>query len=256
MEGHFPWCIAHRGARDEAPENTLSAFLRALAYPVDGIEFDVQMSSDGTLVLFHDRTVHKVGGGRRRVADMTVDALEKIDWGRWYHPQFSGEPLMTFENALSLLDRCPRMLIEIKSHPSEQDSGHAYRLTQRVIETIARPDIKRFHNRIAILSFDPKVLATAYQRAPQLRYVLNLPLDTDEIVEDQVAHLWAVGVKISKLTAKLVQSARRSKLRVFTYTCNGPRQVAKAQRLGVDAIISDRPRWLIERVRQSGVSCP
>jgi glycerophosphoryl diester phosphodiesterase len=249
MTGHSPWCIAHRGARDEAPENTLSAFHRALAYPVDGIEFDVQMSCDGGLILFHDRTVYKVGGGRRRVADMTIDALARIDWGKWFHPDFTGEPLMTFDMALSLLDRCPRLFIEIKSHPDEQASGHAYRLTERLVEAIERPEIKRFHQRIAILSFDPKVLAAAYERAPHLHYVLNLPINDPDIDAQETDHLWAVGIKISKLSEHLVQKARLHNLRVFTYTCNGPRQVAKARRLGVDAIISDRPRWLIDRVR-------
>ena len=42
-----PWIIAHRGARNEAPENTGSALRRAAEYPIDGVEFDVQMSSDG-----------------------------------------------------------------------------------------------------------------------------------------------------------------------------------------------------------------
>ena len=252
MNSHPPWCIAHRGARDEAPENTLSAFHHALAYPIDGIEFDVQMSCDGALILFHDSTVYKVSGSRRRVADMTIDALAKIDWGRWYHPDFTGEPLMTFDSALSMLDRCPRMLIEIKSHPDEQDSGHAYRLTERLIEALGRPEIRCFHERIFILSFDPKVLTTAYGRAPHLRYVLNLPVDTPDVSADETDHLWAVGIKISKLTAQAVQNARRMNLRVFTYTCNGPRQVAKARRLGVDAIISDRPGWLTSRMHPSG----
>ena len=45
-----PWIIAHRVARDEAPENTGSALRRAVELPVDGVEFDVQMSSDGGVI--------------------------------------------------------------------------------------------------------------------------------------------------------------------------------------------------------------
>ena len=68
---------AHRGANREAGENTRTAFARALAYPIDGIETDVQLSSDGVPVLFvHgfplDRTiwweVMPALTGRRRIA--------------------------------------------------------------------------------------------------------------------------------------------------------------------------------------------
>jgi glycerophosphoryl diester phosphodiesterase len=50
-----PLNIAHRGGADLWPENTLEAFSRAIELGVDGIEFDVQLSADGHLVIHHDR---------------------------------------------------------------------------------------------------------------------------------------------------------------------------------------------------------
>ena len=47
---------AHRGLHDTAPENTMAAFLRAEIAGVDGIETDLRTTSDGHVVLFHDRT--------------------------------------------------------------------------------------------------------------------------------------------------------------------------------------------------------
>jgi glycerophosphoryl diester phosphodiesterase len=248
MDSHRPWCIAHRGAREEAPENTLAAFERALAYPVDGIEFDVQMSRDGVLVLFHDRTVQKVSGGNQRVADLTSEELAQFDWGKWFHPDFAGEPLMTLRRALGLLDRFPRMLVEIKSHPSERASGHPYRLTERLIEMIDHPDFRAFHDRIAILSFDPDVLSRAHDRAPHLRYVLNVPDTALSMIGGETDHLWAVDINIDRLTDRHVQQAKNKQLRVLTYTCNSLKQVDKARQLGVDGIISDRPGWLIDQI--------
>lgn len=247
---HRPWRIAHRGARDEAPENTRSAFERALAYPIDGIELDVQMSADGVPVLYHDRTLKRVGGGRKRVAELTYDALNDLDWGGWFHPKFVGEPLMTLEQVVTQLHQCPRWLIEIKSHPPDQVSGHAYRLTETAISIITRHNSRSLENRVYILSFDPHILATAHKLAPGLRYVLNLS-DNDLLTALDppprlVRHLWAICLKINRLSSQKVTWARAHGLEVWTYTCNGPRQVNKALKLDADAILSDHPKWFTE----------
>lgn len=239
-----PWIIAHRGARDQAPENTCSALEQALTYAIDGIEFDVQMSSDGEPVLYHDRTLLKVGGGRKRVADLEVADLQKIDWGKWFHRRFSGEPLPTLARALSLAARCPNMCIEIKSHTADQACGQVDELIKKVIEHINQPAVKPFKDHFLILCFDPDVLARAHKMDPEVRYVLNLP---DAWQPDKIPaarHLWAVDIRIGKLSPLLAHWAHRHKLKLFTYTCNGPRQVKKALDLGVDAIITDRPAWL------------
>jgi glycerophosphoryl diester phosphodiesterase len=249
----LPWIIAHRGAKDEAPENSLTALKRALNYDIDGVEFDVQMSSDGIPVLFHDWTLRKVGGGRKRVSDMTCAELERIDWGNWHHPRFAGEPLTTLAKALTLLKRCHNMCIEIKSSPCDQSSGQTAALTDEVLRRIHQPDIEPYKDRILILSFDPAVLIRIDQADTGLRFVLNLPESTltDTITTTQ--HLWGVGVNISKLSTVLAQWVRRRNLRLLTYTCNGPRQVKKALQLGVDAIITDRPGWLSQHFKRDNI---
>jgi glycerophosphoryl diester phosphodiesterase len=245
-----PWCIAHRGARKEAPENTRSAFLRALSYPVDGIELDVQMSADGIPVLYHDRTLQRAGGGRRRIADLTLDQLRLLDWGGRFHPQYAGEPLMTLDLLLAMLDRCPRWFIEIKSRPGERESGHSFRLTEKVVAMIGQPRYRALQNRLYLLSFDAEILALAHRLAPALRKVRNLaPGDVETDIGD-TRHLWAVDVPIQKLNPSIVQWARDRDLHIMTYTCNGPGQVARAVRLGVDAVISDRPGWLAGQLKR------
>lgn len=243
-----PWCIAHRGARTEAPDNTRSAFLRALNYPIDGIELDVQLSADGVPVLYHDKTLHRTGGGRRRVADLTLSQLQQLDWGSWFHPHFSREPLMTLAELLPLLDRIPHLLVEIKSQPDEQDPDHVRRLTEKVIALMTQPRYRRYQERLLILSFDPEVLRLAHQLAPHLKKVLNLTgFEPHEAACDH-EFLWAVDVHIARLNENLIKSARQHRLRIMSYTLNGPRQVAKAMRMGIDGIISDRPGWLTQHL--------
>ena len=69
---------AHRGASEYAPENTLSSFYLGLLMGANGIETDVQKTKDGVLVLFHDDAVHRISNGKGRVAELTLDELNKF----------------------------------------------------------------------------------------------------------------------------------------------------------------------------------
>lgn len=255
------WRIAHRGARDEAPENTRAAFARALAFPISGIELDVQMSADGVPVLYHDRTLYRVTGRRKRVAELTYDQLAQIDWGRWFGPAFAGTPLLTLDQVLVDLGGRTRLLIEIKSRTVDRKSGHALDIADAV-STLLQTHQARLSTHgakdVHVLSFDSQVLHRAHGLAPQWRYVLNVDERTtpsSELTSDPglAAILWGVCVDIRRLTPVLAQWAHSYGLRVFTYTCNGPRQVTKALDMNVDAILSDRPGWLTRHMQQLGV---
>lgn len=248
-----PWCIAHRGARDEAPENTRAAFTSALRYPIDGIELDVQLSADGCCVIYHDATLRRVGGGGRRVADLTAARLADLDWGRWFHPDFAGERLLSLEETLAVFGPRTRLLIEIKSSPADRRTGHSQRLTRAVVDCLAALPAEVPADHIHVLSFDSQVLQLARRQAPQWRYVLNLPEREPEQVmawpAAELEGLWALDGRIAAWTPDLAAWARARGLRLFTYTCNGPRQVAKALSLGLDAVLSDRPGWLTEYIQ-------
>lgn len=78
-----PITFAHRGARAQAPENTLEAFRQALEAGVDGLETDAWTAADGEVVLVHDAfvKVRRVGivSTRLRVAATTSDELARHD---------------------------------------------------------------------------------------------------------------------------------------------------------------------------------
>lgn len=248
MTDRHPLRIAHRGARDEAPENTFTAFERALAYATDGIELDIQLSADGTAIIYHDATLHKITGRRFRVSGQTRQKLALLDWGRWFGSKFAGEPLATLEETLARFAPRTRLLLEIKSYPADQRSGRTNRLTREVIRLLGRMPAAVPQSHIYILSFDSDALQSAHQLAPQWHYVLNAGEEHVQTLNHhsipQLSYLHAIDVRIDRLNARIIQWARQHGLKVFTYTCNHPRQVGKALDLGVDAILSDRPGWL------------
>jgi glycerophosphoryl diester phosphodiesterase len=73
-----PITFAHRGARTEAPENTLLAFRRALEQGARGLETDAWLSRDGEVVLVHDRVIRR-GLRRRNVTTASADELARFD---------------------------------------------------------------------------------------------------------------------------------------------------------------------------------
>jgi glycerophosphoryl diester phosphodiesterase len=170
----LPWLVAHRGAMREAPENTRAAFDRALSYGPDGVEFDVQLTRDGVPVLYHDRTLARIEGGRKRISDYTYSFLRRKDWGGWFSRAFAGEPILSLEEALQIYGARTRLFIEIKSRARDRLSGGSDTLTRRVLDLLARHIPTAARGDVFILSFDPEVLDLAYREDADWRYVLNV----------------------------------------------------------------------------------
>lgn len=95
--------IAHRGASALCPENTMAAFEHGLQLGATGIETDVQMSSDGRLVLIHDETLNRTAGASGWVKDTTYEQLRTLDAGSWFHADFAQERIPSLEELFDLV---------------------------------------------------------------------------------------------------------------------------------------------------------
>ena len=82
---------AHRGASDDAPENTLAAFRLAWQQGADAIEGDFRLSGDGVVVCIHDADTARTCGVKLPVADTPLARLRQLDYGRWKGEGFAGE---------------------------------------------------------------------------------------------------------------------------------------------------------------------
>jgi glycerophosphoryl diester phosphodiesterase len=90
----------HRGYSAAYPENTLAALNAAFDVGADMVEFDLQKSQDGYVVLMHDDTVDRTTDGTGPVDSHTLAELQALDAGSWFDPVFAGEPVPTLEEAL------------------------------------------------------------------------------------------------------------------------------------------------------------
>ena len=140
MTGKTPasraWAIAHRGASRDRPENTLSAFDEALRRGADAIELDLQLSRDGVPVVYHDRTLARAGGGRRRMSQLTLAQLRRLDAG-FRSDAFGGERIPTLTAVLRRYARRTRLLLEIKTR--ERDGLQRHLELMRAVADQVRP---------------------------------------------------------------------------------------------------------------------
>ena len=123
--------IAHRGFSARAPENTLSSLEAAVEAGADAVEFDLHTAACGTPVLFHDamlsRTTNGVGPLRRR----TLEQLKTLDAGKWFSPEFAGERIPSFDEALDRLQgRMPRVYAEVKGFRELEDLDRMVRIAR------------------------------------------------------------------------------------------------------------------------------
>ena len=97
------YVIAHRGAHQGIPENSLAAYHRAIELGCDFIEIDVRTTSDGEIVSVHNATVdayvlQKTG----KVSELTLEEIRDLDIGEKVGPEWKGTQVPTFEEILKL----------------------------------------------------------------------------------------------------------------------------------------------------------
>ena len=125
------YVIAHRGASFHAPENTLSAFRKAMELGADGIETDVQITADGRLVILHNYHVDLTTFETGRVVELTLDQLRQMDFGIRKGPEFAGETIATLDEALEVVKPMRVVNVELKA-PADRSIP----FVERVVESV------------------------------------------------------------------------------------------------------------------------
>ena len=234
--------FAHRGAREQAPENTLPAFVRAADLGADGVELDVQLSADGVPVVIHDPLVDRTTDGVGAVAAMPLAALRELDAGAPFSPAFTGTPIPTLSEVFEALGSCVLFNVELKSSGAAS-FGSRRRLAQAVADAVRTFGLAA---RVLCSSFDLLTLRALRQAAPELLLGCLYSYPPTTLVQGWLARLaagrdTALHPHFSMVDGLYMQRARRRGQHVNVWTVNEPDDIRRMRDLGVDAIISDRP---------------
>ena len=238
--------FAHRGANREAAENTRAAFDRALAYPIDGIETDIQLTRDGVAVLWHDRFLDKLGLKDKRIDDYDHAELREMDFAAHFAGAEKPEGATSLREFLDAYRTRCRLLLEIKNRDWEPIARHEAKVRQ-TLELVGAES----GDRVLVSSFDLDSLIYAHRIASQFPLVFNLEPEHDAAYAREVldAHpfLYGLCVHIATLDESMAGALRERGKCLAVYTCNSDEEIDRALDLGVDILISDVPHKALQR---------
>jgi len=234
--------IGHRGASGECPENTLASFRRALELDVAMIECDLQLTSDGHVVVFHDWTLERTSNGSGVVCELPLAALRRLDAGAWRASRFAGERVPTLDETLDLVLPRAELNLELKSRGSRDD---ARRLADAAIAAVAA---RGAFDRVIFSSFDPVCVEAARAASAEARVGILWDEPPFDGAWQLAAATGAVALhpRASTVTPALVAEAHRRGLAVYVWTVNALDDMLRLARAGVDGLMSDHPARLAE----------
>jgi glycerophosphoryl diester phosphodiesterase len=246
-----PLVIAHRGSSNAAPENTHAAFARAVSDGADLIEFDIRMSRDGVLVVFHDRRLVRTTDGSGRVRDLPLSALRPLDAGAWFGRQFAGERIPTLEEVLESVPLRVGLNVEVKT------DGDRRRNDAVAGELVRQLRARGGARRVLVSSFDHGVLRTLHTIAPDLPlgvlYTAVRDFGTPPSVLCRRAGATVFICSRSQLRRRHCAEARSRGTAVLVYGVDRPEQLRHVLRMGVDGVITNTPHE-IRRMLEEGVA--
>lgn len=224
------FCFGHRGAAGHEPENTLRSVRRALELGADGIEVDVYFV-DGQLIVIHDATLRRTTNGSGRVANKSFAQLRALDAGL-------GERIPTLPEVFDAISHRAVINVELKGR-------HTAAPVAALIEDYVQCRGWRW-DEFLVSSFDHAQLQQARKLAPALRtgaLISRVPRGLAAFAEK----LGASSVNPSRhcVTPALVADAHRRGMKVFVFTVNEPKDIARMAVLGVDGVFSDFPERVV-----------
>ncbi|MFG2038612.1 glycerophosphodiester phosphodiesterase [Dactylosporangium sp. NPDC048998] len=269
-----PLVFAHRGSSRRHAEHTLDAYLLAIVEGADGLECDVRLTRDGHLVCLHDSRIDRTSDGRGRVSMQTLAELNRFDFASWRSDlpdspddlivdryqvdhRWRGK-VLTLDRLLGVATdagRPMRLLIETK-HPVRYGGAvevELLRLLRRYGLDLPDPDRPL---QVTMMSFSSTAVRRVRQQAPGLPTVMLIDVWS---VPSRIGWLppgstiGGPGVQLLRASPELVERLHRRGYPVYVWTVNEPDEVDLAVKLRVDGIISDRPAYVIDRLREMGL---
>ncbi|MCX4788046.1 MULTISPECIES: glycerophosphodiester phosphodiesterase [unclassified Streptomyces] len=262
--------IAHRGASDDAPEHTLAAYRKAIEDGADALECDVRLTADGHLVCVHDRRVNRTSNGRGAVSALELSELAALDFGSWKDREESESPdwdpvpgeltsVLTLERLLELVTetraagRPLQLAIETK-HPTRW----AGQVEERLLHLLKRFELDAppadGPSPVRIMSFSARSLHRIQVASPTLPAVYLMQFVSPRLRDGRLpagARIAGPGMRIVRSHPGYIERLHRAGHRAHVWTVDEPEDVELCIDLGVEAIITNRPKQVLSQLGRS-----
>ena len=268
--------IAHRGASGHAPESSMAALELAHEWGVDYLELDVQITSDGELVAFHDDDISRASNGEGGINEHTLAELKALDTGSWFNDAypdqadeaFEGIQILTLDEVFERFGHDARYYLETKS--PQLNPG----LEEALVATLEKHDMIE-SGRVLIQSFEQDSLLKVHalnENVPLIQLVWYYPSDDDnsrlvewtgvtpgpeEITDEDLQNIanYAAGIGTNfiyegeqVIDADFIRQANENDLQVHVYTINETDEMEHLMEMGVNGLFTNYPDRLLELV--------
>ena len=262
--GRTPLVIAHRGSSRDLPEHTLKAYLRAIAEGADALECDVRLTADSHLVCAHDRDINRTSNGQGLVSTLELATLEGLDFGSWKldhdgeleMPDVDHErdKLLTLRRLIDVVMSCGRevgLVIETK-HPTR----YAGQVERQLAQVLAEFDLDGPYvpgrPRVSVMSFSQLAMTRMRHLCPEVPLVYlmtaSVPLRFRDGSLPKGARVAGLDKSIIRRWPKTVHRQHDRGNQVYVFTVDDEADIDMCLELGVDAIITNRPAFVRDRL--------
>ena len=229
--------IGHRGARGEAPENTLAGFQYIHDLGIRAVEFDVRQLKDDELIIMHDDNFLRTTGIDQALYDLNSAELVAynqaniwMDWEKQITP--------TLSQSLKIMQDFEHIEVEVKAVETLQ---HAEKL---IIEL--QKQLQSFENVAVITSFDLKIHQALQQQNSSFKRGLLIEDDIQQRAIEQALQLGCcqIGWMNQLATDELIQATQRADLDISVWTVNDIERAKHLRDLGINGLITDFPKMM------------
>ncbi|WP_417775798.1 glycerophosphodiester phosphodiesterase [Stutzerimonas xanthomarina] len=234
----------HRGAKGEAPENTLAGFKQCLAHGVRRCELDLHLSKDGELMVIHDPTLKRTTGRRGKVVEHDAQELIQYD-ARQGGPSWK-QPC-PIPRLAELFEQC-----DFEHWQLEVKSASRVRAARSVLAIKALAERHNLLDRVTVTSGSREVLRALKRLTPELSCGLVAEyawLDPLKVAKQYDCSLLAL--KWTLCTPERIAKARQLGLHVSVWTVNDPALMRRLADFGVDSLITDYPGLAVTTLRHA-----
>lgn len=240
-----PMVIAHGGNSCNAPMNTIIAIEQAIGLQVDLIEIDINLTADGTPVLFHGPALHHTTNGKGLITEITLKQAKRLDTGSWKGAEFAGETVPTLAEALEVGKGRTRFALDLKTDEVEavvKNVQNADMVNEVVIcgcNAHRAEKVRAYDKRLTVLLNMDSGLEQVINNGDEVEFI------NEYINQASSAHLAALNVNYKYVTEKFIWRAHLRALPVWTWTVDDSDEMCHLIELGVDAIYTNYPQRLI-----------
>ncbi len=256
--GPSPQVVAHRGNSHDTAEHTLAAYVKALEVGAEGLECDVRLTADGHLVCVHDRDLRRTASTKGTVSTMSLAQLDELDFSSWKnpwadlddeHPELDADTgrVLTLRKLLETVadyDRPVDLAIETK-HPTR----YGGLVERRLVDTLRDFGWAGANSPARIMSFSYNAMNRIKKFAPELDVVMLVEKAHHwPMLRQVVGADWIIGPGIKELREHpgLGKHLRKAGREIHVWTVNTEEDLQLCLDLGVRAVISDKPAYMLE----------